>query len=205
MRTASYSEYKHASDLTGVNYLARFAENNEIATSATINSATTCIYPHFTVPINQTNSILAFLADQQICNLNFPATTISHQFNDIFKITLGIETATNLNLSIRRASPIFKDSIIAKFRALSTEWKSSRNLVTSSTEMFMHPAYQKIIGMGQTVVPLIFNELEKNIDHWFWALKAITEADPVPPTHRGRLGLMAKDWLSWAKAQGYEW
>lgn len=205
MQNASYAEYIHARNLTDANYPARFAENNEIATSATINTVAIGVYPHFIVSKNHANGILTLLADDQICNHDFPATTISHPFNNVFKTILGIETTKNVNLSIRRASPIFKDSIIAKFRALSTEWKSSRNLVTSSTEMFMHPAYQKIIGMGQTAVPLIFNELEKNIDHWFWALKAITEADPVPPNHRGRLGLMTKDWIFWAKAQGYEW
>ena len=40
-------------------------------------------------------------------------------------------------------------------------------------------SYQKIIGMGPAVVPLILSELQKEPDHWFWALEAITDENPV--------------------------
>ncbi|WP_333155627.1 hypothetical protein [Microcoleus sp. SVA1_A1] len=43
----------------------------------------------------------------------------------------------------------------------------------SSTYLFFIP-YQRIIGMGQPVVPLIFRDLEQKSDYWFWALRAIT-------------------------------
>lgn len=45
-------------------------------------------------------------------------------------------------------------------------------------EMAMHPAYQRIIGLGPEVAPLLLRELERQPDHWFWALKALTGADP---------------------------
>ena len=35
--------------------------------------------------------------------------------------------------------------------------------------------YQRIIGMGLPVVPLILEELEREPDQWFWALEAITK------------------------------
>lgn len=108
-------------------------------------------------------------------------------------------------VNVRKATPIFRESVVSKFEKLVTEWKTTRNSINSGTEMFMHPAYQKIIGMGSEVVPLILREMEASLDHWFWALKAITGKDPVPPAHRGRLKLMAEDWLSWAKKQGYQW
>ena len=73
------------------------------------------------------------------------------------------------------------------------------------TEMAMHPAYQEIIGMGELAVPLILAELERDPDHWFWALKAITGADPVPEHCRGHLEEMAQAWLRWGRMQGYEW
>ncbi len=108
-------------------------------------------------------------------------------------------------VNVRKATPIFRESVVRKFEKLVAEWKVSRNQINSGTEMFMHPAYLKIIGMGPEVVPLILKEMEASLDHWFWALKAITEKDPVPPAHRGRLKLMATDWLRWAKNQGYQW
>ena len=51
----------------------------------------------------------------------------------------------------------------------------------------MSPSYQRIIGLGSAVVPLLLRELERQPDHWFWALKAITGADPVPAASRGKL------------------
>jgi hypothetical protein len=60
----------------------------------------------------------------------------------------------------------------------------------------MHPAYQQIIGLGPAGVPLLLRELEREPDHWFWALRAITGEDPVPEEARGRLREMAAAWLS---------
>lgn len=67
----------------------------------------------------------------------------------------------------------------------------------------MHPAYQRIIGMGDAAVPLILQELERSPDHWFWALNAITGADPVPESRRGVMSEMVKAWLEWGVQHGY--
>jgi hypothetical protein len=69
----------------------------------------------------------------------------------------------------------------------------------------MHPAYQRIIGMGQPVVSLIMRELEREPDHWFWALSAITAANPVKPEQRGKLKQMAQAWIEWGRVNGYRW
>jgi hypothetical protein len=67
----------------------------------------------------------------------------------------------------------------------------------------MHPAYQQIIGMGMEVVPLLLGELARELDHWFWALKAITGVDPVSPASRGKMREMAEAWFHWGRQQGY--
>lgn len=67
----------------------------------------------------------------------------------------------------------------------------------------MHPAYQKIIGMGELALPLIMRELRTRPNHWFWALKAITGEDPVPPQYRGQVRKMAAAWLDWWKENKY--
>ncbi|MHC5730400.1 MAG: hypothetical protein ACYTXY_41090, partial [Nostoc sp.] len=74
-----------------------------------------------------------------------------------------------------------------------------------ASKISMHPAYQRIIGMGQPVVPLIMRELEREPDHWFWALNAITRVNPVKSEQRGRLQQMAQAWIEWGKANGYRW
>ena len=90
----------------------------------------------------------------------------------------------------------------AKFERLTREWKSQSEFLSSPTAVAMLPAYQKIIGMGPEIVPLILQELEREPDQWFWALKSITEADPVVPEHAGAVDLMADDWLRWGREQG---
>ena len=41
-----------------------------------------------------------------------------------------------------------------------SRWETTRNQTSSGIEMFTHPAYLKIIGMGSEVVPLILREME---------------------------------------------
>ena len=101
--------------------------------------------------------------------------------------------------------PLTRETIEQKFRALTAAWQSETILRSSVTAIATHPAYQRIIGMGACVVPLILRELEMRPNHWFWALKAITGCDPVAPSERGRLKNMAEAWLRWAKQEGYEW
>jgi hypothetical protein len=90
-----------------------------------------------------------------------------------------------------------------KFRRLSKEWKEQVQVLSSTTEMCNLPSYQKIIGMGQPVVPLLLRELQTDPHHWFWALKAITEADPVPPENRGRVREMIDAWIKWGVENGH--
>ncbi len=104
-----------------------------------------------------------------------------------------------------RPSPALKAPVVEKFSRLVAEWRNTRNPVGSVSDICSNFAYQKIIGMGQDAMPLILRELDRSLDHWFWALAAITGANPVKEEHRGRLNLMAQDWFSWAKQQGYQW
>jgi hypothetical protein len=93
----------------------------------------------------------------------------------------------------------------AIFLDLVAQWERAMGMLSLVQKMVMHPAYQRIIGMGQPVVPLILRELEREPDHWFWALEAITGANPVLPEQRGRLDEMAAAWLAWGRENGYGW
>ena len=68
--------------------------------------------------------------------------------------------------------------------------------------MAMLRSYQRIIGMGMPVVPLILQELARAPDQWFWALEAITEQNPVPAQAAGKVSLMAQAWIEWGKSEG---
>jgi hypothetical protein len=96
-----------------------------------------------------------------------------------------------------------RSGIDSRFRDLVRQWREATLLMSSITEMATHPAYQQIIGMGHSALPLIFDEMQREPDQWFWALKAIAGEDPVPAADRGNLRRMADAWLLWAKDYGY--
>ena len=68
--------------------------------------------------------------------------------------------------------------------------------------MVMQPSYQRIIAMGDEAVPLILAELDRHLDHWFWALHSITGVDPVPEDSQGNTSEMANAWLEWGRQRG---
>jgi hypothetical protein len=118
--------------------------------------------------------------------------------------TLDPVRARSLESRVRQA--IVRDEsgndLRREFEALRDEWKAQSEFLSSTTDMALLWPYQSIIGMGADVVPFILEELSRETDHWFWALKAITKVDPVPPEHRGNVRAMAAAWLRWGREQG---
>jgi len=90
-----------------------------------------------------------------------------------------------------------------EFLTLAENWRNDTAVLSSITMKSMHPAYQRIIGMGSTVVPLILRELEREPDDWFWALNAITGEDPIPPEDAGYIDKMAEAWLNLGRERGW--
>ena len=78
-----------------------------------------------------------------------------------------------------------------------TRFHSSMDKITK------HTAYQAVIQMGESVVPLIIKDLEMEPKHWGPALFAITGVNPIPKEHAGRVKMIAEDWIQWAKDNGY--
>lgn len=91
------------------------------------------------------------------------------------------------------------------FLELTTQWRRETRGISSTNQASMHPAYQQIIGMGKPVIPLLLRELERKSGQWFWAIKAISREDPVPPEKRGQTQEMIRYWLEWGKQNGYRW
>lgn len=89
------------------------------------------------------------------------------------------------------------------FHELADAWRDDTRFLSSVPDRIMHPAYQRIIGLGPAVVPLLLEDLERQPTHWFWALKAITGADPVPGEDAGAIRKMADAWLEWGRRRGY--
>ncbi len=100
-------------------------------------------------------------------------------------------------------APVGQEGALSRrFYRLAAEWKEQSRFLSNSAQMAMLAPYQRIIGMGPPVVPLILDELRREPDHWFWALESITEQNPVPPEAMGKVRLMAQAWVRWGEQQG---
>ena len=93
-------------------------------------------------------------------------------------------------------APVVHDaSLSGSFRELTRAWREDTGHLSSPSQIALHPAYQRIIGMGDAALPLIFEDLQEHDGQWYVALRAITEASPVPPEASGRAGLVREAWL----------
>ncbi|MGB6897276.1 MAG: hypothetical protein WBE12_01690 [Candidatus Acidiferrum sp.] len=115
-------------------------------------------------------------------------------------------TATQLDEESTVLLRAQRDDVEIKFNELVSEWRAQKTRASSfSSANASLPAYQFIIGMGEKAVPYILRELSKKDEDWYWALKAISREDPVPPEHRGERKVMRQLWLEWGKAKKYAW
>lgn len=95
------------------------------------------------------------------------------------------------------------ESTAEKFGRLASQWKKETRLLSSTDDIASHPSYQQIIGLGCESLPFIFDDLRRESSHWFWALSAITGADPVANQDRGNIPRMREAWLTWGRLAGY--
>ena len=87
------------------------------------------------------------------------------------------------------------------FRLLADKWREETAYFSLALKKAVHPAYQRIIGMGPNAIPLILRELEQRPGHWFWALNAIAGEDPARPDDNFDQAVEA--WLRWGRTKGY--
>jgi len=89
------------------------------------------------------------------------------------------------------------------FRELADRWQAETLYLSSTTEICMHPSYQRIIGLGPQVITLILAEMVSRPGHWFWALRALAGENPVVAADTGRVTAMTEAWLCWGRENGW--
>ena len=92
-------------------------------------------------------------------------------------------------------------SVATLFQELAEQWRNETAHLSLAIKQVMHPAYQRIIGLGPLAVPLILRELQREPDHWFWALEAITGEKPAAAG--SSVAQATQAWLHWGKANHY--
>ena len=115
---------------------------------------------------------------------------------ELGRVKLPIREKTSMSSSLIEAD------LEGSFEQLKRDWKEKSRYLSNTAQIAMLWPYQKIIGMGPAVVPLILLELEREPDHWFWALEAITGENPVSERARGKVREMAEMWIHWGRNKG---
>ena len=90
-----------------------------------------------------------------------------------------------------------------QFSDLVASWRAGTAGLSSPRAIAGHPAYQRIIGLGEPVIPLIFQDMKENGGWWYPALRALTGENPVPESAKGSLSLNDQAWLQWGLDNGY--
>jgi hypothetical protein len=120
---------------------------------------------------------------------------------DLVAVQLGEAAKTLANVSALSGATVPHCSERRRFESLRNRWKTYRAEHSTSsclTDLFMAEPYQQIVGMGPAVLPFLLEELRSDPSgDWFWALRAITQHDPVPPESRGQIPAMREVWLRW--------
>jgi len=104
-----------------------------------------------------------------------------------------MKTGTTAEMDSTEIARVFSD--------LAQRWRRETAAYSVLQRKVLHPAYQRIIGLGPAVVPHILRELRREPAHWFWALNAITGADPAPAG--STFDEAAQAWLKWGEERGY--
>lgn len=92
-----------------------------------------------------------------------------------------------------------KLTIDQKFQNLKAKWLMEMGTSSSLSDLFLHPAYQQIIGIGPAAVPSLLRELRWEPHLWFWALMAITGENPAAAIAPQDVDDATEAWLEWGK------
>lgn len=131
----------------------------------------------------------------------FSTPAFNHQLAYEPEWKVGKKPIHRPNVAVVASTPSVGLDPMTELRALADQWKSETTFMSSTHEMFLHPAYQQIIGFGEKALPFLIDELRSTDGFWFWALNMITRQNPVPVDQRGNFRAMKQAWLAWAASK----
>ena len=92
------------------------------------------------------------------------------------------------------------ETVRQEFTQLAEQWRRETQHLSLISRKVAHPAYFRIVGMGEAVVPLLLEALRDRPAHWFAALRATANADPA--TSGASPSAMRAAWLKWGAESG---
>lgn len=122
---------------------------------------------------------------------------------NVFRTSIEkMSQAADIREAERRAKEATRE-LEATFQQLAEQWMRETAAQSFASHKIMHPAYQRIIAMGDKAIPMILRELQRRPHHWFWALRMITNESPIPQQAQGNMRAMSEAWLEWGRQKGY--
>ena len=116
---------------------------------------------------------------------------------DVFDVSRELIRKDCLDMNVSD----YRMSLEDKFTLLAEQWLKDTRIGSDASAIVEHAAYQEIIHLGIAVIPLILERLQRNHEHWFVALAAITGEDAAAGmtsvTHA------AEAWIAWGRRRGY--
>lgn len=99
-----------------------------------------------------------------------------------------------------RSAPL---TLEERFIQVARSWKKETAGFSFAAKKITNEHYLTIIGMGVTmgepIIRLILQDLQKGVEHWNYALKKITKQNPVSKEHIHDLRHIRDTWLKWGK------
>jgi len=144
-------------------------------------------------------------------NLTIKNGDASEQFAFVQTLEATIKPDTNEvvlrnpkdNRSIKlKAKTEAETHIKPEFENLVKVWKKATVHYSFVRQKIVHPAYLRIVGMGEKAIPFILQELkERPSASWFPALEAISGNDAAQAAKT--VDEAVQSWLNWGKQQSY--
>jgi hypothetical protein len=93
------------------------------------------------------------------------------------------------------------EDLNSEFRKYADSWRNETGILSSIQAKIFNHNYQRIIGMGSSALPMIFEELNERGGYWYWALECITRDNPAQLSPS--LAAAKTAWLDYARIHGY--
>ncbi|MGA2588968.1 MAG: hypothetical protein ABSH32_03560 [Bryobacteraceae bacterium] len=94
-----------------------------------------------------------------------------------------------------------RQKLALEFKTHADKWWDETRILSSIQGKIFNQHYQRIIGMGRPVLPLIFAYLKERGGQWYWALECITGENPAAAANT--LAEARQLWLDYASENGY--
>ncbi len=121
---------------------------------------------------------------------------------EIGRLLEALEQASEWATLIVATSGRVEDELEQQFNMLASRWRNQTGGLSSPTKQVAHSDYLKIIAMGKPALPFVLRELRDRGGQWYPALRAISDADPVPEDAVGYVPRMKLAWLEWGHSHG---